>query len=94
MAGYYFIKSNGHLFRLTKKAYRAWLADSASRVTDKKKPAKIRNYGADLGEISDLKSEKDFGFEDFLQLYTAFSPIETEFPDLTLGRMNGTIATE
>jgi len=77
MAGYYFVKSNGHLFRLTKKAYQTWIIDSANRLTHKKSPAKLKNYGTDLGEISDFKSSKEFEFSDFIKLSKLYSTVDT-----------------
>lgn len=69
MAGYYFIKSNGNLFRLTKSAYKSWIHDSKNRVVYKKSPAKLRNYGVDLGPISEIKSASDFSdVRDFIRL--------------------------
>jgi hypothetical protein len=75
MAGYYFVKSDGHLFRLTKKAYQTWVVDSANRLTIKGSPAKLKKYGVDLGEISNVLSAKDIGFETLSKL---FSSLDTE----------------
>jgi hypothetical protein len=72
MARYYFIKSNGHLFKLTGKAYRTWIIDSANRLAKKKTPAKIRNYGINMGEISKIISENDFNHTDFIHFSKSF----------------------
>lgn len=77
MAGYYFIKSGGHLFKLTKKAYGSWVTDSANRLKNKKKPAKLRNYGADIGPISNVISANDFEVADFIRTSQLFS-LDTE----------------
>lgn len=68
MAGYYFIKSNGHLYRLTKKAYRTWAADSKKRLENKKSHAKLRNYGLDLGPTSTIKCADEFCLQDFVHI--------------------------
>lgn len=68
MAGYYFIKSNGHLFRLTKKAYHSWIISSANRINQNKPRAKLRNYGLDLGDVALIKSNNDFDSTDFTRL--------------------------
>jgi len=78
MARYYFIKSNGHLFRLTKKAYHTWIADSTKRLTYKKNPAKLKHYGVDLGEVSSIISAQDFEFADFVRFNKLFSGLDTE----------------
>lgn len=75
MAGYHFVKSNGHLFKLTKKAYQAWLVDSANRLTKKQSPAKLRNYGADLGEICGIQTASDFELADFTRMMMDGNPI-------------------
>lgn len=78
MAGYYFIKSNGHLFKLTKNAYRTWIHDSKNRVVYKKNPAKLRNYGIDLGEIAEIKDTGEnselFDVADFIRLDKLLQP--------------------
>lgn len=75
MAGFYFIKSNGNLFRLTKKAYKSWIHDSKNRVVYKKNPAKLRNYGVDLGPITEIKSVSDFSdVRDFIRLDKLLEP--------------------
>jgi hypothetical protein len=70
MAGYYFIKSNGHLYRLTNKAYQTWVIDSANRLSQKHTAAKLRNYGTDLGEVSNIISASDVGFETLSIIYS------------------------
>lgn len=70
MAGYYFIKSNGRLFKLTKKAYQTWITNSTNRLKNNKSPAKLKNYGTDLGEISTVSNTEDI---DFINLKKLFS---------------------
>lgn len=72
MAGYYFIKSGGNLYRLTKKAYQSWIIDSANRLQQNKSPAKIKKYGQNLGEFSSMKSSYDFENSDFIRLSKLF----------------------
>jgi len=74
MAGFYFVKSNGHLFQLTKKAYRTWIHDSKNRMSYDKRPAKLRNYGIDLGEIITNVSGDVFEESDFIRLDKLFQP--------------------
>lgn len=70
MAGYYFVKSNGNLFRLTKRAYKTWVIDSAGLLSRNEPLAKIKHYGEDLGNISNLLSATDIGFETLSKIYS------------------------
>lgn len=74
--GHYFIRSNGNLFRLTKKAYKAWVLDSTNRMLKSKKPAKLKNYGLDLGQVSGIQSVNDFSLQDFVSLNNLVSGLD------------------
>lgn len=71
--GYYFVKSNRNLYRLTKRAYQTWIHDSANRVSRGQSPAKLKNYGVNVGEISSLHSISEMDAKDFARLDVLYS---------------------
>ena len=64
MKKYHFISFDGNLYKLTKKAYRAWIKDSAA----KNKMAKLSKYGSSIGSIIGLHSVSEFENKDFIRL--------------------------
>ena len=73
MNRYYFIRSNGHMYRLSRSGYFTWVSHSAARIANNKRIAKLSHYGVDMGEMIDLKNVNDYSPEDIVRLNTLYT---------------------
>lgn len=59
-----FIRINGYMYRLTCKAYRAFIRDSIALG----KPVKVTRYGTNLGKISSIQLGSDLNMAEIIRI--------------------------